>query len=72
LTHNNWDALEARIIQAFGGDIEITPMRPFSNEFRDASGKWWRTLNWNDQKGTSEDGRSSGVNRFTGTWDSTL
>ena len=49
-----WNTIEASRIAKCGGTVEGTPRRPGSNEFQDSKGEYWRSLNWNDVPGYSE------------------
>ncbi|MBI3069768.1 MAG: protein kinase [Candidatus Levybacteria bacterium] len=50
-----WQEVEQHRVAKFGGLPENAPRRPGTNSFVDASGKEWRTLNYNDKPGYSED-----------------
>lgn len=50
--HPQWQTIEASRIKALAGKA---PRRPGSNSFIDTSGHEWRTLNYNNKPGYSED-----------------
>lgn len=58
-----WGEIETHRLQMFGGDVVRTPRRAGSSEFRDRAGKYWRSLNFNEVGGASEDSRGSGSGR---------
>ncbi|MBI2596082.1 hypothetical protein HYW46_05110 [Candidatus Daviesbacteria bacterium] len=50
-----WQAIEQRRIDKMGGRLENAPRRPGTNAYIDTTGREWRSLNFNDQPGYSED-----------------
>lgn len=49
--HPQWQGIEEIRNRKYGGNA---PRRPGTNSFQDASGKEWRSLNYNDKRGLSE------------------
>lgn len=50
-----WQALEQKRVDKMGGTPAYAPRRPGTNAYIDASGKEWRSLNYNNKPGYSED-----------------